>query len=87
MMNEKRKFSKIQFNIQIGQEIINNRGYARLFHGKNCYQKQRKKFLLSYETKILTLFYFIFVKMIEFRKKRVVESRNEQNKETKTQNS
>ena len=87
MMNEKRKFSKIQFYIQIGQEIINNREYVRLSHGKNCSQKQRKKNLLSYETKILTLFYFIFVKMIEFGKKRVVESRNEQNKETKTQNS
>ena len=78
---------KIQFNIQIGQKSINNREYVRLFHGKNCSQKQRKKILLSYETKILTLFYFIFVKMIEFGKKRVVESENEQNKETKTQNS
>lgn len=68
-MNEKRKFSKIQFNIQIGQEIINNRGYARLFHGKNCYQKQRKKFLLSYETKILTLFYFILFKRIELERR------------------
>lgn len=68
-MNEKRKFSKIQFNIQIGQEIINNREYARLFHGKNCYQKQRKKFLLSYETKILTLFYFILFKRIELERR------------------
>lgn len=68
-MNEKRKFSKIQFNIQIGQKSINNREYARLFHGKNCYQKQRKKFLLSYETKILTLFYFILFKRIELERR------------------
>lgn len=68
-MNEKRKFSKIQFYIQIGQKSINNREYVRLFHGKNCYQKQRKKFLLSYETKILTLFYFILFKRIELERR------------------